>query len=136
MTRIEALTILQNPKPVPESVRAAYRAAALKYHPDRGGDLRQMQLVNIAYDLLRNIINVHGTWGQWHYDKAAKTEPLTETIKRAYNKISHLPGIEIELCGTWLWVSGKTRAVKNELKAAGFKSVSYTHLTLPTKRIV
>ena len=37
------------------------------------------------------------------------------------SSILHVPGIEVELVGTWLWVSGNTRPVKEELKAAGFR---------------
>jgi hypothetical protein len=35
-----------------EALKKAYRQAALKHHPDRGGDVAQMQLVNEAYELL------------------------------------------------------------------------------------
>lgn len=29
--------------------------------------------------------------------------------------------LEIEICGTWVWVSGDTKPVKEGLKAAGFR---------------
>lgn len=32
-----------------------------------------------------------------------------------------LPGIDVELCGCWVWVSGNTKAVKDQLKEAGCK---------------
>ena len=35
--------------------------------------------------------------------------------------IIFIPGIKIELCGTWLWVTGDTKPVKDLLSAAGFK---------------
>jgi hypothetical protein len=34
----------------PTELRAAYREAARKHHPDRGGDLETMRLVNHAYE--------------------------------------------------------------------------------------
>ncbi len=34
-------------------LRRAYRAAALRHHPDRGGDLETMKRVNAAYERLR-----------------------------------------------------------------------------------
>ena len=37
------------------------------------------------------------------------------------NKLLHFPDIEVELCGSWIWVSGETKAVKDDLKALGFK---------------
>jgi hypothetical protein len=30
-------------------------------------------------------------------------------------------GLEVELCGLWVWVTGDTKPHKEELKAAGFK---------------
>jgi hypothetical protein len=36
----------------PEVIRAAYKALALLYHPDLGGDLEQMVNLNRAYELL------------------------------------------------------------------------------------
>jgi hypothetical protein len=36
----------------PETLKNAYRKAAMTHHPDRGGDLAQMKLVNEAHDLL------------------------------------------------------------------------------------
>lgn len=60
MTRIEALAILGNPKPTLETVRSAYRKACFRYHPDRGGDIRQMQLVNAAWELLGRVIKAKG----------------------------------------------------------------------------
>lgn len=37
------------PTAPPEVVKAAYKALAQLHHPDRGGDLRQMQNINAAY---------------------------------------------------------------------------------------
>lgn len=37
----------------PEVIKAAYKALAIKYHPDRGGDTVAMQAVNAAFDRLK-----------------------------------------------------------------------------------
>ncbi len=37
-------------------------------------------------------------------------------------------GLSGELCGSWLWVSGDTKAKKEELKANGFKYAPKKHL--------
>ncbi len=36
-------------------------------------------------------------------------------------KLIHMDGIEIEICGSWVWVTGNTRAHKDELKALAFR---------------
>lgn len=55
-------------------VTAAYREAAKRWHPDRGGGAaaeRRMAEVNVAYDLLRD-----GGWrGQTAAQAAATTDP-------------------------------------------------------------
>ena len=50
--------------------------------------------------------------------------PETELLEMVQNKIEtikDLEGINIEKIGLWLWIDGNTIAVKEELKAAGFK---------------
>ncbi len=39
-------------------------------------------------------------------------------------KIIAFSGIVIELCGSWVWVSGNTYEYKNAFKAAGFRWAS------------
>ena len=40
------------PSAPPEVVRAAHKALAQMHHPDKGGDLRVMQVVNAAFDTI------------------------------------------------------------------------------------
>ena len=49
---------------------------------------------------------------------------LSQKYREVIEKIIHLPGIDIELCGHWIWVSGDTRPVKETLKAAGLQFAS------------
>jgi len=118
MNLTEALAIINPSDPSPEALKHAYRLACFKYHPDRVGDLMQMQLVNAAMEYLSKI---DFAWSMNQKDKADKTTPLTETIKTVWGMVSHFPGLNGELIGTWLWVSGDTRPYKDHLKAAGFK---------------
>ena len=50
------------------------------------------------------------------YDvKSMKAEEFINII----NALCKIPGLIVELCGCWLWISGDTRPHKEELKAAG-----------------
>jgi hypothetical protein len=40
------------PSAPPEVVKAAYKALAMKHHPDRGGSVEEMQRVNVAYETI------------------------------------------------------------------------------------
>ncbi|MFI4954433.1 MAG: J domain-containing protein [Gammaproteobacteria bacterium] len=116
MTPNDALAILNivaNPV-TPEMITTAYRKAAMLYHPDRNpSSLEMMQLVNAAYDVLKDYTDVS------HLE--AKSQEYGEDVSRALNAIRGLQGLEIEICGAWVWVSGNTKEYKELLKEAGFK---------------
>lgn len=94
----------------PETIKDAYRRAAAKYHPDHNpAGLEMMKLVNVAYDTLKDFA---GT--------AEKSDAAYgEAINTALNAIINL-GLNIEICGAWVWVGGNTKSHKETLKAAGF----------------
>lgn len=51
--RQQALAVLGlPPNATPHQIKQRYRALAKKYHPDMGGDPRQMQRLTAAYELL------------------------------------------------------------------------------------
>lgn len=51
--RQQALRVLGLPaNATPEQIKRRYRSLAKRYHPDRGGDPREMQRIIAAYELL------------------------------------------------------------------------------------
>lgn len=98
-----------------EELKAAYKAAALKNHPDMGGDVAVMQQINADFEKrfaqLKN--------GAFMADKLDDEVPeyFTEIIQ----DLVVIPGIEIEIVGKWIWVSGDTKPVKDQLKALGMR---------------
>ena len=51
--RQQALGVLGlPPTATPQQIKRRYRSLAKRYHPDRGGDQRQMQRIIAAYELL------------------------------------------------------------------------------------
>jgi DnaJ-domain-containing protein 1 len=51
--RQQALAVLGlPPNATAQQIKRRYRALAKRYHPDRGGDPRQMQRIIAAYELL------------------------------------------------------------------------------------
>jgi DnaJ-domain-containing protein 1 len=51
--RQQALAVLGLPATAtPQQIKRRYRSLAKRYHPDRGGDQRQMQRIIAAYELL------------------------------------------------------------------------------------
>ena len=94
-------------------IKEAYRKAAFKYHPDRNpAGLKMMQLVNIAYDTLKDFEGETTSLNKNNKD-------FGEIINNALNAVINL-GLEVEICGAWAWVSGNTKPHKEILKANGF----------------
>ena len=46
---------------------------------------------------------------------------METTREGALSAVQSLPGIKVELCGSWMWVTGDTRQHKETLKAAGYR---------------
>lgn len=98
-----------------EELKAAYKKAAMKNHPDRGGDTATMQKINTDYeDAFNKFKNTHNEDPSTRH-KRTETHDMFITI---INAIINLD-LNIELCGVWLWISGDTKKYKVELKAAG-----------------
>ena len=99
-----------------EELKKAYREAALKNHPDRGGDAEIMKEINTEYETMFNKLkNSHNA----NTTDDKKTTETPEEFKTIIEKLIRLNGIEIELCGSWLWIGGNTYANRKELKEAG-----------------
>ena len=101
----------------PEDVKRAYRRAAQKYHPDLNpAGAEMMKLINAAYDELKE--NGGNLDAEMLNEKGAG---YPEAVNEALNAIIGLPGLDIEICGAWVWVFGDTKTHKAVLKEAGFK---------------
>ncbi len=116
ITKKEALSILRPINNTDDALKQAYRQAALKFHPDHGGDENIMKVVNAAYELLKKEF-----WTPYEQRAANKETPLTEELKKRWDKIKYFEGIKGEIVGSWLWVSGNTRRYKEQLKELNFK---------------
>lgn len=121
MTLTEALGILSPAGATAEDLKQAYRAAALKYHPDRaGGDLEMMKLVNAAFAYLKAALE-RGGWTAGHQAEADAAGNVADVILAMWAKLAGLEGLRGECCGTWLWVTGNTYPHRGTLKAAGLR---------------
>lgn len=99
-----------------EELKAAYKKAVKLYHPDLGGDTEKMKQINADYE--ERFEQLQKGYNATQDEAHQNTETAAEYIE-IINKLLHIGGIEIELCGSWLWISGNTREHKDELKAAG-----------------
>lgn len=93
-------------------IKAAYQKAATLYHPDRNpAGLEMMKMINMAYAMLKDF---EGACDQTHHTNYG------EALNNALNSIIDL-GLDIEICGIWIWVSGNTKPHREPLKLADYQ---------------
>lgn len=106
-----------------EQLKKMYRALAMKNHPDvKGGSTESMKEINAEYDtLFVTLKDRHETATGTTYTSTAKTTETPEQLREIINKIIGLDGIDIEIIGSWIWVTGNTYLCKEVLKSLNFK---------------
>ena len=101
-----------------QELKTTFRELVKINHPDKiTGDLETIKQINNEYELAFEYI---------------KNNPINETEKKSsfyanvndgfretLEQIIFIPEIFIEICGSWLWVTGETKQVKDILKNAG-----------------
>ena len=100
-----------------DELKREYHKLAMRWHPDRkGGDLETMKQINAEYDRVFEILK------REHNRTADAYHQTTETpdkFRDVIEALIHLAGLKIELCGSWLWISGDTKRNREALKHAG-----------------
>ena len=99
-----------------DELKAEYRRLVKKYHPDCGGSVGIMKEINNEHDrLFEELKAKHNAKADEYHQTTETAEEFREIIEALLN----LDGLVIELCGSWLWISGQTMKHKEALKAAG-----------------
>ena len=112
MTREEIINEFKGVERINEA-KKIYKTLAKKLHPDIGGDEESFKLLNAIYnDLIEHKI---------YFSNDIKIDIELEKI---ISLILHFENITIELVGSWVWVSGDTKEIKEKLKEIGFKWAS------------
>jgi hypothetical protein len=95
-----------------DDLKHRYRELCKQLHPDCGGTTGAMQDLNAEYaQMLKRVM-------QGDYTTEAETSELLYRDKIA--AIAHLDGLELEIIGKWLWVSGNTYRHRATLRHEGF----------------
>jgi hypothetical protein len=90
-----------------DEVKKLYRQLAKELHPDKGGSTEAMQILNAQYtQAIKLIAKGYKGTGTKFTDQEAEAEILqAEAYKEAIEKIINIEGINIELCGSYIWVT-------------------------------
>ena len=108
-----------------EELRREYKKLLKENHPDNGGSEEATKQINLEYEKMFEMLKdkheqqtkekAEGFSYKWDAE-------IDRQIREAIQKIIHLD-VEIEIVGTWVWVSGNTYPVREQLKEAGFKYI-------------
>ena len=111
-----------------QALKERYKTLAKTYHPDLNPDVPDdiMAAINAQYDdLVKKFSRVSSDGCTEATEQEARSAAdLAVAYREIIARIIHLSGLNIELCGSWLWVSGETYANREALKAAGLRYAS------------
>ena len=107
-----------------EELKSEYKKLAIKFHPDNGGDAEQFKAMQAEFTTLFNVLkNVHakkdGT--TWEATGEYATSETPEEFMNIIEKLMFIPDLNVELCGSWIWVSGNTKEYREMLKELSFR---------------
>lgn len=101
-----------------EELKRQYYKLAKIYHPDTGGTEENFKALNNEYEKIEKAILSGGTYTTQEQKNESE---ISEIYREIIDSIITIPGIIIEIIGTWIWISGITFPVKEQLKESGFK---------------
>ncbi len=100
-----------------EEVLKTYKKLAFQYHPDINHEpdaCRIMQEINAEYqNAIKALKNGEKLKDSFDEVKVANYPDII-------NKIINLKGVNIDICGSWVWLTGSTWLYAEQLKALNF----------------
>lgn len=115
-----------------QELKKAYKRLCLQLHPDKGGDPAEFKAMQAEYEEVAQRIARGEAAGNYQHNK--KKDGTYKTAEEIYQeqqafrvvieKLITLEGLELEICGGWLWIGGNTYQHHEAIKATGAKYAS------------
>lgn len=97
-----------------EELRKEYKKLVKQNHPDNGGSVEVIKVINVEYEIQFKILEKSDTYN----NRKKYNQQEDEMIRDIINVIIHL-NIDIEICGSWIWVTGNTKMNLKEMVFTG-----------------
>ena len=105
-----------------EECKKLYKKLAFIYHPDRGGDTETMKAINAEFDyVMENNIFKSSKKDTSKKDTKKDYDFSSSQFKDIISALVRLDGLEIEITGCFIWVTGNTYPQKDIIKSLGFR---------------
>ena len=101
-----------------DDLKKAYFSLSKKLHPDVGGNTADFQTMQGEYEMLMDAFLTEGNFSK---EQIKNEIELDAAFQGVVNALAQYPQINIELIGSWIWVSGATFPIKDVLKQLGFE---------------
>lgn len=102
-----------------EELRKEFHKLAKELHPDNGGDAEVFKEMKAEFETAW--ANVGNTYTNEEGQTYQKEQNMTAAqFADIIEKMIHWTDCTIEICGSWLWISGNTYSHRAELKALHF----------------
>lgn len=103
-----------------EEGKGRYRELVRKFHPDNGGSGEELKEISVEFkNWFEKHKNIHTDSEGKTYTSETETFETAEDFMDIINNLSTLPNISVEICGSWLWISGNTYPVRTQLASFG-----------------
>lgn len=104
-----------------KELKKEYHKLALRNHPDRGGDHEKMVAIVLEYEwALENLFDQDGNRkAAGSASSKGNYEAASDEFRATLDKLMQFDGLEIEICGDWIWIKGNTYQIKDQIKALG-----------------
>lgn len=102
-----------------DDAKKLYKKLAFKHHPDRGGDVETMKEINSQFDyFMENFVESKKNTKK---DNKKQYDFSTSQFRDIISALIRLKGLEIEITGCFIWVTGNTYPQKDIIKSLGFR---------------
>jgi hypothetical protein len=96
------------------SLKSLYRKLSFENHPDRGGEVENMKIINCLYEeYFKKLKDIDFNGNETEEETKFETPDFFANI---ISELIKLQGLKIELIGSWLWLSGNTFVYRDKLK--------------------